>query len=107
MVVSPLMEVDRASGARAFIVGFSNQYPMGRTSPSKKVQIFIDHRSVGLKEMEQRTSGGNMGKALSFVKKILQDLRKADEKNILSSEKPPFPEISLRALWLSLSFIPF
>ena len=57
--------------------------------------------------MEQRTSGGNMGKAISFVKKILQDLRKAVEKNILSSEKPPFPEISLRALWLSLNFIPF
>ena len=57
--------------------------------------------------MEQRTSGGNMGKAISFVKKILQDLRKAVEKNILSSEKPPFSEISLRALWLSLNFNPF
>ena len=32
MVVRPLMEVDRASGARAFSVGFSNQYPMVRTS---------------------------------------------------------------------------
>ena len=57
--------------------------------------------------MEQRTSGGNMGKAISFVKKILQDLRKAVEKNILSSEKPPFSETSLRTLWFSLIFNPF
>jgi hypothetical protein len=32
MVVRPLMEVDRARGARAFSVGFSNQYGMGHTS---------------------------------------------------------------------------
>jgi hypothetical protein len=34
IVVSPLMEVERARGAKAFSVGFSNQYGMGHTSPS-------------------------------------------------------------------------
>jgi hypothetical protein len=32
MVVRPLMDVDRAKGAKAFNVGFSNQYAMIHTS---------------------------------------------------------------------------